>query len=393
VTAEPRSEHLHYVDLVRVLTVGLVIGVHVLLSGQVVPTVQLGAMVIVLHVSRNVFLLLMAFVLIYSTGRRKVHWPKFWRRRYLFIVVPYVVWTVIYFYADPGTVVTLAATAREFGYALLTGTARYQLYFLLVSMQIYLIVPLIQALLRVTQGRHGLLLAGCAAFQLLFSIAVQQQWSAGPLTGWLRTPDAILPSYLGYILAGAIAAWHRDELVDMTRRHTRRVFGGCAAAVALAIGVYLVQVFLAGQPPLVAGGEFQPVVAVESVAIAWAFLAAGLLWQQRGLPGRRLVAAGSDASFGIYLVHPLVLQGVEIAAVATGVVGLSFTAPAALVVIVLVAIIAPAIYLVSWLFAAAARRTPASLALTGRNRLRPPKPAVSTQSSDNLALANPGGAR
>jgi peptidoglycan/LPS O-acetylase OafA/YrhL len=393
VTAKPHSDHLHYVDLVRVLTVGLVIGVHVLLSGQVTPTDQLGAAVIVLHVSRNVFLLLMAFVLVYSTGRRKVHWPKFWRRRFLFIVVPYVVWTVVYFWADPGTFATLAATAREFGYALLTGSARYQLYFLLVSMQIYLIVPLIQALLRLTQGRHRLILAGCAAFQLLFSLAVQQQWSAGPLTGWLQSPDALLPSYLGYILAGAIAAWHREDLVEATLRHIRLVFGGCAAAVALAIGVYLVQVFLAGQAPLVAAGEFQPVVAVESVAIAWAFLAAGLLWQQRGLPGRRLVAAGSDASFGIYLVHPLVLQGVEIAAFTTGAAGLTLTGPPALVVIVLLAIVAPAIYLVSWLFAAAARRTPASLAFTGRPRLRPPKLAVSTQSSDNLALANPGGTR
>jgi peptidoglycan/LPS O-acetylase OafA/YrhL len=395
VTAEDQSDHhLHYIDLVRVLTVGLVIGVHVLLSPLVVPTVQLGAVVIVFHASRNVFLLLMAFVLIYSTGRRKVHWPRFWRRRYLFIVVPYVVWTVVYFYADPGTFVTLAATAREFGYALLTGTARYQLYFLLVSMQIYLVVPLIRGLLRVTQGRHGLLLAGCAAFQLLFSLAVQQQWSAGPLTGWLRTPDALLPSYLGYILAGAVAAWHREELVDRTRRHIRLVFGGCAAAVALTVGVYLAQVFLAGQSPLVAGVEFQPVVAVESVAIAWAFLAAGLLWQERGLPARRLVGAGSDASFGIYLVHPLIIQAVEIAAATTGVAGLAQTAPAVLVLIVLVVIIMPAIYFTCGLFTAGARRTPASLALTGRLRLRPSQPPPdSAQSSDELALVNTGGTR
>ena len=80
-TAEAQSEHLHYVDLVRVLTVGLVIGVHVLLSPLVAPTVQLGALAIVFRVSRNVLVLLMAFVLIYSTGRPTVRWPKFWRRR------------------------------------------------------------------------------------------------------------------------------------------------------------------------------------------------------------------------------------------------------------------------------------------------------------------------
>jgi peptidoglycan/LPS O-acetylase OafA/YrhL len=320
-----------------------------------------------------------------------VNWPKFWRRRYLFVVVPYVVWTVVYFFADGGPSAPPAARAGEFVHELLTGTARYQLYFLLVSMQIYLIVPLIRGLLRVTEGHHRLLLAGCATFQLLFSLAVQQQWPAGPLTGWLRTPDALLPSYLGYILAGAIAAWHREELVEITRRRIRLVFAGCVAAVALAVGVYLVQVFLAGQPPLVASVEFQPVVAVESVAISWAFLAAGLLWQERGLPARRLVMAGSDASFGVYLVHPLILQAAEIGAVTVGVAGLTQTLPAPLVLIVLVAILTPVIYLVSWVFTAVARRTPASLALTGRARLRPPQPPVPIQHTDELVLANPGG--
>jgi peptidoglycan/LPS O-acetylase OafA/YrhL len=393
VTAEAQSEHLHYVDLVRVLTVGLVIGVHVLLSPLVAPTVQLGALAIVFRVSRNVFVLLMAFVLIYSTGRPTVRWPKFWRRRYLFVVVPYVVWTVIYFFADGGPSAPLAARAGEFVHELLTGTARYQLYFLLVSMQLYLVVPLIRGLLRITQRHHRLLLAGCAAFQLLFSLAEQQQWSAGPLTGWLRTPDALLPTYLGYILAGAVAAWHREELIQWTRRRMRLVFGGCAAIVALGVGVYLAQALLAGEPPLVASVEFQPIVAVESVAIAWAFLAAGLLWQQRGLPARRLVGAGSDASFGIYLVHPLILQAAEIAAVATGIVGLAQTVPTGLVLVVLIAIVMPAIYLVSGLFTAVARRTPASLALTGRARLRPSQPSVSAQGSDELALANIGGIR
>jgi peptidoglycan/LPS O-acetylase OafA/YrhL len=85
-----RGEHLYYVDLIRVLTVGLVIGMHVLALAPVAPTVQIGALIIVFHVSREVFFVLTAFVLTYSTGRRKVRWPKFWRRRYLFVVVPYV---------------------------------------------------------------------------------------------------------------------------------------------------------------------------------------------------------------------------------------------------------------------------------------------------------------
>ena len=38
--------------------------------------------------------------------------------------------------------------------ALVTGTASYHLYFLLVSMQLYLVFPLLRRLLRATAGRH-----------------------------------------------------------------------------------------------------------------------------------------------------------------------------------------------------------------------------------------------
>src|SRR2546426_537073 len=71
-------EHLHYVDLIRVLTVGLVIGMHTLSLAPVAPSVLLGALIIVFHVSREVFFLLTAFVLTYSTGQRPVRWPSFW---------------------------------------------------------------------------------------------------------------------------------------------------------------------------------------------------------------------------------------------------------------------------------------------------------------------------
>ncbi|SFJ24285.1 acyltransferase [Amycolatopsis sacchari] len=379
-----RGEHLHYVDLIRVLTVGLVIGTHVLALAPVPPTALDGALGMVFHVSREVFFLLTAFVLTYSTGRKRVRWPRFWRRRYLFVVVPYVVWTVLYFLADGGPFL-----GENLVHQLLTGTARYHLYFLLVSMQIYLVFPLIRALLRATERWHGALLAGAAVFQLTFTYAVQQQWDLGPLTGWVRTPDALLPSYLGYVLAGSIAAWHRDALVAWTRRHTRAVFAGCAAMITLSVAVYLVHVYALGQPPLQASVVFQPVVAAESVAIAWAFLAAGLRWQESGRFGEKLVTATSDASFGIYLLHPLVLQGALLGATSIGLVGFAQTVPNAVVLGVLVVVALPLLYLVSGVVTAAARRTPASLALTGRARTRASRPAPAPE----LALVNSGGAR
>lgn len=378
-----RHEHLYYVDLIRVLTIGLVIGMHVLALAPVPPTAAIGALTIVFHVSREVFFLLTAFVLTHSTGRGKTRWPAFWRKRLLFVVVPYLTWTVLYFFANGGPF-----RVGTFVQELLTGTARYHLYFLLVSMQIYLVFPLVRGLLTLTRRHHGALLAGSAAFQLLFTLAVQQGWSIGFLTGWLHFPDALLPSYLGYVLAGAIAGWHREELVAWTRAHAEVVFAGCATAIALGVGVYFGQMFLAGEPPLAASIVWQPVVVVESAAIAWAFLALGLRWQDRGLFRRRLVLSISDVSFGVYLIHPLVLQYALVAAGWLGLVAGARTAPDALVLLVLVAVLLPLVYLVSGLVSAAVRRTPLSLALTGRARRRRPVP---TAAQKDLALVPSGG--
>lgn len=390
-----RKEHLHYVDLIRVLTVGLVIGTHVLALAPVPPSVLIGALGQVFHVSREVFFLLTAFVLTYSTGRKKVRWPKFWRRRYLFVVVPYLAWTVLYFFAN-GTPFLGEAFVQQ----LLTGTARYHLYFLLVSMQIYLVFPLIRGLLARTERFHGPLLALCAAFQLTFTYAVQHDWDLGPLSGWIHAPDALLPSYLGYVLAGAIAAWHRAALVAWTREHVRLVFSSAAGIVALSVVVYLLQLWQ-GQPPLQASMVWQPVIVVESVAVIMAFLAAGLLWTERGRFGARIVTAGSDASFGIYLAHPLLLQGALLAATSAGLADFAQTVPDPAVLAVLVLVLLPVLYLVSGLLTVAVRHTPVSLALTGRAWSRPvrrkpaPKPAEEPSREDDRsrpALANPGGA-
>ncbi|WP_166463060.1 acyltransferase [Amycolatopsis acidicola] len=381
-------EHLYYVDLVRVLTVGLVIGMHVLALAPVAPTAGIGALIIVFHVSREVFFVLTAFVLTYSTKGKKMRWPKFWRRRYLFVVVPYVTWTVLYFFANGGPYL-----GENFVQQLLTGTARYHLYFLLVSMQIYLIYPLLRAFLKATQKHHGLLLGFGVCFQLLFSLAVQRNWAFGPLAGWVHAPDALLPSYLGYILAGGIAAWHRERLVAWTRAHVGVAFGACAAAIGLGIGVYLLQVYVQGLDPLAASIVFEPVVVVESFGVVWAFLAAGLLWAERGRPGEKLIRGGSDASFGIYLVHPLLLQGTLLVLTWAGLVDYAQTVPNALVLTVLVLVLLPVLYLASGLVTAAARHTPFSLALSGRAWARPVRRTATAESREELALVNSGGAR
>ena len=365
------KRHLHAVDLMRVLTIALVVGVHTLSQVPVRNTVAAGALTVVLHSSREIFFVLTALVLMHGYGRRRVRWTDFWRRRYLCVAVPYVAWTLIYTLADGHWREPLPGFLHTLGADLVTGGAKYQLYFLLVSMQIYLCFPVIRWLIRATRNHRGALLGACAVLQLLLSAAIHAQWSPGGLiTAWVHGPDSVLPTYLLYVIAGGVAAWHLEAITAWTLAHRRLVLGGTMVSVAAAVAVFLVQRLVLGESTAAASGVFQPVVVVDSLAIAWTFFTAGVTWVEHGMPLRRVVVPLSDASFGIYLAHPLVLMGMTAIAGPLGLLSASTRAPLALVLAIVVGVIAPLAYLIGALPALLLRGTPLSLAMSGRAQRR-----------------------
>ncbi|MGD0698553.1 MAG: acyltransferase [Trebonia sp.] len=370
--------HIVAFDLIRLIIMVFVVGVHTLAFGGGQVTLALGAVTTVFHTSRELFLLLTALVLTYNYGHRKhLHWLRFWRRRYWLVLPAYVTWSAIYYAADgPGR----GPFPSAFLHDLLNAGARYHLYFLLVSMQIYLLFPVFRWVLRKTEGYHCWLLAAAVAYQLWLTCALHYHLgrpAAGALAEWLNGAGQGIwvDSYLLYVVAGAIAGWHFEQICAFTRRHlgtVGRIALAAAVGVAAGIGTYLTEIYGFGATPANASAVFQPIVAGEALAFGWALLGAGLLWSDRGAPHRKFCAAGSASSFGIYLAHPLVLQGL-IAVTSAGFLGANGgllgavrRAPDGLEVIALLGVAVPVIYAVAWLIASAARRTPLSLMLTGR---------------------------
>jgi peptidoglycan/LPS O-acetylase OafA/YrhL len=370
-----RPGHLHAVDVARVATVVGVIGVHAT-SILLPPSDQTaGAVLTVLHATREVFLLLSAFVLTYSARGRVTARRPFWRRRLALVAVPYVVWSAVYLLADghltgPGAV--LARYARD----LLTAGARYHLYFLLLTMQLYLIFPWVVGWLNRRRDLHRRILAASLGAQLLFTAAVHYRLPApAPISTWLASPDSWLPSYQMYVVAGVLAALHYEAIFEWLRSHSRMVALGTAAAAAIGVGTYLIDVHLVGMTPLRASEVFQPAVVLESLAFAAAELTAGLWIAARASERRRRrLERGGDLSFGIYLAHPLVLQGVAATGIGAALAGLGGGASEAIVLLGVV----PAIFLATALGVEALRRTPLSLALTGRPA-RPSAHAISVE--------------
>jgi peptidoglycan/LPS O-acetylase OafA/YrhL len=157
-----RRRRLDHVDAMRPIKQAGVVTTHTIVN--FVPAaagVGSGTVLLLLHVSREGFFFISACMLAYAYadlnlgGLRRFYW-----RRFLSVGVPYLCWTLIYFfflmptahYHGVGPALRSLATMAETGY--------YQLYFLMVIMQFYVVFPLAAVLLRRTKGHHGLVGAG-----------------------------------------------------------------------------------------------------------------------------------------------------------------------------------------------------------------------------------------
>jgi poly(3-hydroxybutyrate) depolymerase/surface polysaccharide O-acyltransferase-like enzyme len=364
--------------MIRLIIMVFVVSVHTLAFAGGSVTMSIGAVTTIFHTSRELFLMLTALVLTYNYGRRPLKVGRFWRRRFWLVVPAYITWSAIYYAADgrgrgafPGAFLNDLANAG----------ARYHLYFLLVSMQIYLLLPLIRWVLKKTERYHAWLFGIALAYQAWLTVGLHYKVGRsgnGVIAQFLNGAGQgyWIDTYVLYVVAGALAGWHFERLCAFTRRHLRsgwRVALVAAAGVAAGIGVYLVEIEVFGATPNNASAVFQPVVIFEALAFGWALLGAGLLWSERGAPGRKFAAAGSASSFGIYLAHPLVLQvllliaGSHYFGANGGLIGwLHRLQHSSLEVLILLFIAVPLIYAISWVIASAVRRTPVSLLLTGR---------------------------
>lgn len=361
----PSGGHLPAIDVVRFLTLGGVILVH---SSSLANGSSLAAdgVLVVFHITRSVFLLVSAFVLTLSYQRRPAASRPFWRRRFPLVVVPYVVWSAIYFVtgSHPDT---FGGAIGAFALDLLDGGAHFHLYFLLLTFQLYLIFPLLMAALRRWPRAVGPAVVVSLGFQLAFTAAAHYGWRPPVLSVWFTHPSSWLASYAFYVVAGVAAADHIDGLSSWVRAHYRLVIGASVASVALAITSFLCDMTFLGYSGLRASEVFQPVVVVEAVTATLAQLALGLWLSDRApVRLRRRLEESSDISFGVFLAHPLLIAGILSIA---GQIGLSATiaswpggATEALIAFGLV----PFVYLVTAWAVHAVRSTRWSMALTGR---------------------------
>lgn len=365
----PRIPHLEVLRLVPMVGV---VATHTLMFTQPAESLGSNGVLIFLHANREMFFFVSAFVLVYSSselsGRAEV--TRFWRRRYPLVLVPYLAWTFIYWLQVGGLPWPRGQALQQLVVNLTTGW--FHLYFLLVTMQLYLAFPLLAWLIRRTAGHHWLLLVGSLTMQMAVTALMQYAWGWVPgwFQGWLGQAQIEGTSYQLYFIAGGLAAAHVAEVIAWLQSHRRASLLGAVAAVAAVCLTYGLNVRF-GRTVQGAANVFQPAVTLAVAAgLVFLFWAADALATRYPADGRtwRAVLTVSRASFGVYLGHMVVLQLLVLtpAAAMIGVAGLPAPLRAIAVLTIVLAITLAAVLLV--------QTTPLSAALTGRRRVRAPAP-------------------
>ncbi|MFI5272875.1 MAG: acyltransferase [Ktedonobacterales bacterium] len=323
-TSAARRPHLDELDRLRIITAVAVVGVHAVSASVYPDHTQAGlvaqdAVVTALHFTREMFMFVTGFALVYVYAGTNFSVARFWKRRSLGVLVPYALWSVVYVCVNPHPSSPLLF-ARTVLWDLLTGNASYQLYYILLTIEFYLLLPWFLRFLRRAEQHPWRLLAVSFALEVAVLATYHDLLPVLPVSGEVHARlvqffDRFVLTYQFYFILGALAAQHQARGRRFALRHLRWLLaaGGVALAGLELHFAYLVAVEHAALSTAV--DVLQPVMAPYTVGViaalfGWAVWRVARNGHPRSRRARRVWCELSDASFGIYLVHPLVLGAV-----------------------------------------------------------------------------------
>jgi peptidoglycan/LPS O-acetylase OafA/YrhL len=323
--------------------------------------------------SRDSFFFISALVLTLTyVNCERFPFVRFWRRRLLLIGVPYLAWTVIYYVFTSATPSGSFPFYRVSGHYLLSGSGLvhfltlfkngyYQLYFLVVLFEFWVLFPVLLVWLRRARRWHVPVLLTALAWQFFYDVAIRRHLFPFALSGRLET--RLIISYPIYLLGGMVVALHLRDVHTWVVRHARTVISTTVLIAAAAFwfdharGNSIVAQYFSPRLDV-----FAPLAVLYNLG---AILCLYLLGVYLASPRRRsctraAVASTARASFGIYLSQmiwiPMLLR-----------VSMKLHLPAHLSWFVVAIGVVVATFLIGYLVTVVLERTPLGPLLVGRS--------------------------
>lgn len=217
------------------------------------------------------------------------------------LLVPYAIWSVMIFLSD--ALQGLTRTPVEYLSRLMLGRATSAYYYIPLLCQFYLLSPLVAAL---AKSRPRLVAAVSALLQLGtlslgYLVACGMQTPA--VTLMMRmTPGWSFPRWAFFFTFGVVSGSH---LTQFKQWLTKLKWGLLVALVPLG----LLALFEPQAPLQPDAQDWERALAsVSSHLYAVVFILCFLAFDRATIPGSRVIYRLNRSSFGIYLLHPTVLE-------------------------------------------------------------------------------------
>ena len=236
-----------------------------------------------------IFLSAMKYFMKFGRGEQRLDYGGFLVSRIKTIILPYILWNLIYYFTLMPLGYFIFDPAELIGY-ILRGDMISHFYFVVVIVQFYLLMPLWIWLVR--KARAAVLVP----LSLIVMIAFGQYLAVG-----YAYNDRIFLKYIFYWICGCYAGMHYEKVMAFLKK-----YGFAAAALFV-----LAAASDAGLTLLNSSGRMY-VRGLENIHIVYcslavAFIFAASLWKTGKIVDNPVFAMINRQSYNIYLSHCLVL--------------------------------------------------------------------------------------
>src|SRR6266566_1193476 len=239
--------YIYELDPLRAVTAVAVIAVHVLSGTMFLNHTAAGLLVdngifTSVHFTREIFMFITALALTYVYFGRPFSGKRFWAKRSIGVLVPYCIWSIAYTWVNTSQH-SPAAFAKLALFNILTGNASYQLYYILLTLQLYLVLPLFLLFLKHIKHHPWRALSMSFALQVLLMYADYRYLQQGTLASsgvWqvvAAYQDRFLLTYQFYFILGGLAALSLQQERAFVLRYGKWIVSGFVLALA-ALGVH-----------------------------------------------------------------------------------------------------------------------------------------------------------
>jgi surface polysaccharide O-acyltransferase-like enzyme len=262
-----------------------------------------------------IFMMVSGLVLFYNyRSMDEFDTKRFYTKKIKFILVPYVLWSTIYFlykiyiYKMP----MIEQGVLGFARGILLGEVFSHLYFIFLIFQFYIILPLLIKYLTKTMKEKPF---------IIFSLFFIFQGTVLTYGYYFKNPEATgivklfnlyywktLFSWCFYFMTGGLIGIHYDKVVDFIDKNINKIFVGYIIVTIFYIGQVYSNIWIScGRDFYDKFGSVRPYTMVYAI-----FTMPVLIWLTRKMVGKyKLLKDFGTYSFGVYFSHPLILEEIK----------------------------------------------------------------------------------